>query len=79
MIVAPQASRAGIGVWRVLACLRAERLVVAMNPGLNTETITVPAQGDKANDPTVLLCLGNAQARGSEVTLGPQSFVIVHV
>jgi glycosidase len=56
-----------------------ERLVVAMNPGLNTETITVPAQGDKANDPTVLLCLGNAQARGSEVTLGPQSFVIVHV
>ena len=56
-----------------------ERLVVAMNPGLNAETITVPAQGDKANDPTVLLCLGNAQARGSEVTLGPQSFVIVHV
>ena len=50
-----------------------------MNPGLNTETITVPAQGDKANDPTVLLCLGNAQAHGSEVTLGPQSFVIVHV
>lgn len=57
----------------------AERLVVAMNPGLNTETITVPPQGDKANDPTVLLCLGNASARGSEVTLGPQSFVIVHV
>ena len=50
-----------------------------MNPGLNAETITVPAQGDKANDPTVLLCLGNVQARGSEVTLGPQSFVIVHV
>lgn len=31
-MVAPQATRAGIGIWRALACLRAERLVVAM-PG----------------------------------------------
>ena len=56
-----------------------ERLVIAMNPGLESETITVPVQGNTAENPDTLLCLGRVSAHGDTVKLGPQSFAVVRV
>ena len=53
-----------------------ERLVIALNPGLETESFALPDTATSHGTPTMELSRGNVAADGTTVTLGPQSFVV---
>ena len=52
-----------------------DRLVIALNPGLETEAFPLPDAATSHGTPTMELSRGNVAADGTTVTLGPQSFV----
>lgn len=56
-----------------------ERLIVALNPGLEAESFDLTAPYTSHGTPTMELSRGNVAADGTTVTLGPQSLAVFSV